>query len=131
MSEEIDEKDRQTFLELQKRYATQRTQHKSIQQQILREDKIVQTTQLTKTELSKYPDDVRSYNSVGRAYFLQDKKSVLDSLSAEEYKAKENLSALNKSKENSIKGIDSSEKELREFLSTKPALAKRIATHAM
>eukprot|EP01026_Neomeris_dumetosa_P017934 TRINITY_DN169_c0_g1_i1.p3 TRINITY_DN169_c0_g1~~TRINITY_DN169_c0_g1_i1.p3 ORF type:complete len:132 (+),score=24.23 TRINITY_DN169_c0_g1_i1:233-628(+) len=131
MVDEIDDKDRQTFIELQKNYTQQRAQHKSITQQLLREDKLLQVASLTKKEVEEYPQDVKAYKSVGRAYFLYSKESILKELTEDENNANSNKQKLNKAKEAVIKGVDSSEKELREFLATKPALAKRLATSQM
>eukprot|EP01025_Chloroclados_australasicus_P038029 TRINITY_DN3893_c1_g1_i2.p3 TRINITY_DN3893_c1_g1~~TRINITY_DN3893_c1_g1_i2.p3 ORF type:complete len:145 (-),score=14.94 TRINITY_DN3893_c1_g1_i2:655-1089(-) len=128
MKDEIDEKDQSTFVEIQKRYAEQRGQHRSVIQQITREERVMQATKLTRAELEKLPEEVKTYQAVGRAYFLKPKAVLMQDLTDEEKTAQGMLEKLKQNKEVIVREVGSAEKELREFLSDKPALAKRIAS---
>lgn len=122
----MDDKERQTFLELQGKMVDHTSKLKTVQQQMAVLANNGRRAALTVEELATVPDTARTYRTVGRAYFLAPCGEVVDSLNEKQVSFSNELGRLKKSKAALEKGLKGVEGELRELLQSSPALAQQL-----
>ncbi|KAL0051562.1 hypothetical protein WJX82_009818 [Trebouxia sp. C0006] len=75
--DQLDERDRQAFLELQEKLVDQTRKKKQVAAQLRSCDTEQKRAVLTAEELNNLPDDAKTYEQIGRAYFLMPKLQLL------------------------------------------------------
>ncbi|KAL0026057.1 hypothetical protein WJX79_005884 [Trebouxia sp. C0005] len=75
--DQLDERDKQAFLELQEKLVDQTKKKKQVAAQLRSCDTEQKRAVLTAEELNNLPDDAKTYEQIGRAYFLMPKLQLL------------------------------------------------------
>ncbi|KAK9816774.1 hypothetical protein WJX72_004957 [[Myrmecia] bisecta] len=127
---EVDDRDKQQFLELQNKMMDNSQKLRNVVQQ---ERLIISSgkrASLTAEELGPMPEDAKLYESIGRAYFLMPKAKLMEELGEQQQTCRAEIRKAAEAKqgyERAIKGVES---ELRELLQNSPQLAKAVSTGA-
>ncbi|CAK0764041.1 hypothetical protein CVIRNUC_003118 [Coccomyxa viridis] len=123
----MEDREKQTFVELKNKMVNQSMQLKSMQQQVAVLARQGRRSALTVEELKGFPEDAKTYRTIGKAYFLAPRNEIISGLEQSQQSMVSNINDLNAKRaavENSLKGVES---ELRELLTSSPALAQQLA----
>ena len=123
----VDDKDRQQFLELQKKMLLETNKLKKLESQTRTSEVEKRKCQLTLQELETLPEGVNTYRTIGRTFVLVDKNDMATEL---KQSIQDNEEFVGNSKDKKVyleKQVKDAEEEIRELLRSTPALAKQIA----
>ncbi|KAK9835138.1 hypothetical protein WJX81_000692 [Elliptochloris bilobata] len=122
----VDARDRQNFYELQQKLTGFTGKLQQVKQQAASLISSGRRSSLVKQELGALPGDTRTYQAVGRAYFLLPLDNIVDELTQHESSCTTELERLTASKKALEKSQKAVEDELRELLNSCPALARAL-----
>ncbi|CAL5219867.1 g1786 [Coccomyxa viridis] len=123
----MEDRERQTFVELKNKMVDQSMKLKNIQQHITVMARKGRRSALTAEELKGVPEDAKTFRNIGKAYFLAPRNEIISDLQQSQQIMASEINDLNANKtalEKSLKGVEA---ELRELLTSSPALAQQLA----
>jgi len=127
MSSAVDDKDKQAFMDLQKRLWTEANNLKKVETQAKTAEQDKRRAELTLQEIGAMPEDVNTYRTIGRAFILVPKDDMQKEL---ENAIAKNENVVKESKGSKVyleKAVKETEDNIRELLRNSPALASHIA----
>lgn len=128
--DQLDERDRQAFMELNEKMIEQTTKKKQLAAQLRSHETEQKRAVLTAEELSSLPDSARTYDQIGRAYFLKPKSQVLQDRKDTAISCQAEIKTLKETQSAVQRALAAVENEFRELLQHSPALQKAVSRPA-
>lgn len=107
------------FEELQAQLVDTRVKMKQIDVQMDSQKKLIQHSTITKSEITGLPNDVRTYESLGRMFVLRKKSEVEEMLDSKISSGTERIQSLETNKKYLETSLKERENSLRELVSQK------------
>lgn len=128
--DQIDERDKQAFLELQEKLVDQTKKKKQVAAQLRSCDTEQKRAVLTAEELNNLPDDAKTYEQIGRAYFWMPKLQLLQDRKDTAVSRQADIKALKETQTSVQSAIEAVENEFKELLQHSPALQQAVSRSA-
>ena len=119
MSKVPDEELKQAFSKLHEKVVDTRQKLKLADMQIEKLRQTKQRAELTKREISRFPEDTRLYESIGRMFLLDDVNNIKQGLDTKMTTSDEKIKTLINNKVYLQRNIKESENEIREMIQQK------------